>query len=487
MDATRVLMGHHECMTPNLLVISDLHLGEGLSHEGDGSTDPRTDSALIDFMEHYRTHRRGGRPWRLVVNGDAIDFIAVHLMPHEAGLVHGLHPDDHHYGLGTREQAAAAKLERVLDRHADVFGAMAAFVAFGNEIALVRGNHDVELYWPDVQRRLREALGAAWAVDPRRSVPGTRSPAEVHDAVSFHDWFLYEPGVAWIEHGHQYDPYCSFDHVLEPLDAWDDIETNVDSALMRYVVNRFVGVVRDHWGRGFWGYLRWTAALGAERALGVVDGYRAMCQRLVVDRLTLWWDPSRLAARRARHRANLRALATRARIALERLDALHDLRKPPIRGDLLRLVRAIMLDRLAVLLLSPWVLVLPLLAVPLSWWPAAIAVGGTAVIVAAWLAAVDREPVDPRGAMRAVARRILLLAEVPVVVMGHSHDPIAEKHPSGWYFNTGTWVPHGVEGGVVRAFTHVVIERTERGAKAVLCRWTGSRSVRLDPTAEPAS
>ncbi|MFT5461114.1 MAG: hypothetical protein ACI9K2_007639, partial [Myxococcota bacterium] len=403
-------------MSNNLLVISDLHLGEGLREGGACATDPRTDAALIAFLEHYTANRADGRAWRLIVNGDAIDFIAVHLMPSDVGVVHGLHADDHHYGLGTREHAAAAKLERVLVQHAGVFRAMAAFVAHGNEIAMVRGNHDAELYWPEVQARLRDALGRAWAEDPRCGTPGTRAVAAVRDAVSFHDWFVYEPGLAWIEHGHQYDPYCSFDHVLEPVGRSNDIEINIGAAIMRYVANRFAGDVKDHWGRGFWGYLNWTAAQGAGRALGVVDGYRAMCARLIQNRLMHWWDPSRMVARGERHRESLRALASRARITLDTLDALHELRTPPIVGDLSRLVRAVMLDRLAVLLLSPWVLALPLLGLPWAWWPVALLVGGAAVIVAAWWAAADRENVDPRGAMRAVSRRIRRLAAVPVVV-----------------------------------------------------------------------
>jgi UDP-2,3-diacylglucosamine pyrophosphatase LpxH len=459
-----------------LLVISDLHLGEGLRLDGDATSDPRTDTALIDFLEHYRARRPGDQPWRLVVNGDAIDFIAVHLMPHEAGVVAGLHPDDHRYGLGSREHAAAVKLEHVLLRHAEVFRALAAFVAYGHELAMVRGNHDVELYWPEVQRRIRDSLAAAWAADPRRSEPGTRSPDAVRAAVSFHDWFVYEPGLAWIEHGHQYDPYCSFDHVLEPLDGWDDIETNIDSAIVRYVANRFVGLMNEHWGRGFWGYLRWVSALGTEKALSVIGGYRAMCSRLLSDRLAHWWAPERLSERRLRHRTRITALAKHARITRDRLEALHELRVRPIRAELARVVRAVMLDRLAVLLLSPWLVVLPLLVVPFVWWPAAVAVTGTLVILSAWAAAADREPSDPRHSMRSVSRRIHALAEVPVVVFGHSHDAVAIEQPGGWYFNTGAWVPHGVEGGAVRAFTHVVIKRAEAGVTAVLCRWAGDHS-----------
>ena len=31
--------------------------------------------------------------------------------------------------------------------------------------------------------------------------------------VEIHPWFWFEEGVAWIEHGHQFDPYNSFEDV----------------------------------------------------------------------------------------------------------------------------------------------------------------------------------------------------------------------------------------------------------------------------------
>ena len=34
-------------------------------------------------------------------------------------------------------------------------------------------------------------------------------------------WFVYVPGVAWIEHGHVYDEGCSFEFNLAPMDPKD--------------------------------------------------------------------------------------------------------------------------------------------------------------------------------------------------------------------------------------------------------------------------
>ena len=63
----------------NLLIISDLHLGEDLkpaTKSGYLHHVPMLERQLTSFLEHYRRYRRDGRPWELIVNGDMVDFIS---------------------------------------------------------------------------------------------------------------------------------------------------------------------------------------------------------------------------------------------------------------------------------------------------------------------------------------------------------------------------------------------------------------------------
>src|SRR5262245_15351699 len=103
---------------PNLLILSDLHLGEDLK--------PATklgflrhvrilERELEAFLRHYTRSRLDSRPWRLIINGDMVDFLAVCLIPREGEIVPDV--EDHVYGLGTRPQAAKTKMQRVLERH----------------------------------------------------------------------------------------------------------------------------------------------------------------------------------------------------------------------------------------------------------------------------------------------------------------------------------------------------------------------------------
>lgn len=460
--------------THNLLVISDLHLGEDI-RPLDTDGDPRVralDEALAGFLEHYAEHRRDGRPWRLVVNGDMVDFIAVCLMPHQVDLVHGLHPDDHTYGLGDRAHAAAAKMRRVVQRHDRVFRALARFVGQGHDLALVVGNHDAEFHWHEVQALLRETLAAMWAEADLSRRPGARRPEQVAAAVSFHPWFYLEEGVAWIEHGHQYDPYCSFDDVLSPSIDQRDLDPNVGTAILRYVAVHFTRDPSAFWDASAAGYVAWWARQGFFRGAAILASYRDMVLRLVGH----WRQrrPEVVARRRERARARLRALAAAARLPEDLLEELRRLHRRPVVADLRRLVRAIQLDRLVLLLITPVLLASALLALLWSAWPAVLSVALLLPLVR--LAVEEREPVDPRAAMRKVSSIIRQRVRVPLVVFGHSHDPVAEEGEGGWYFNTGAWMPHDLDRGLRRAFTHLVLERTEAGVRAGLCQWRDGAS-----------
>src|SRR5688572_5672617 len=114
----------------NLLIISDLHLGEDIkpaTRMGQLRHMVLLERELEAFLAHYSKVRHDGRPWRLVVNGDMVDFLAVCLLPQEGELdaetrqEADAHPEDHVYGLGNRPSAAKNKMLRVLARHPGVF------------------------------------------------------------------------------------------------------------------------------------------------------------------------------------------------------------------------------------------------------------------------------------------------------------------------------------------------------------------------------
>src|SRR6476646_8246511 len=185
----------------NILVISDLHLGEDLRPGGANVSYLRhlvaLERELEKFLAHYTTTRLDGRPWRLVVNGDMVDFMSVMILPEEKA-EEGDDEEDKLYGLGFGDLQSQKKMERVIARHQGVFKRLGEFVAAGNELVIVVGNHDVEFHYPQVQRTLVEWLSGLTlgigADDAARAAFARR--------IEFCPWFYYEEDLIYIEHGH---------------------------------------------------------------------------------------------------------------------------------------------------------------------------------------------------------------------------------------------------------------------------------------------
>ncbi|MEQ1565136.1 MAG: hypothetical protein ABMA64_05820 [Myxococcota bacterium] len=436
------------------MVISDLHLGEGLG----APKPPHTlelEAALIAFLDH---HLQRPLPWRLVVNGDMIEMTALAISPASVGLSDGLHPHDHQYGIGAQSESAELKIRLILEHHAPVFDAFARFLAAGHLVSIVFGNHDIELHWPSVQGVITRDL-------VERAVRQGGDAAVVERGFSFHPWFFFEREMAWIEHGHQYDPYCSFEEPLEPATDETEIDPNLGGLLPRYVGPRMGDSLHGSWNRGFWGYLQFWFTQGHERVVGIGQAYVDVCRRMIEH-----WRariPARIEARARRAKARLGRLAERLHLPEELLNDLKGLAKAPVSVDLRRILQALMVDRLLLLLLGPLLFVLPVVLLPWDRLGYGLAAAAVPLAPWLWLAAAAREPTDPTDSMRTVARAIRERMRVPFVVMGHSHHPIEELDPTGGFLNSGHWVPTDRE----RAFTHVRIERTDLGVRAVLCQW----------------
>ncbi len=478
----------------NLLVISDLHLGEDLFRlpgedasmvEAPEPANPdspvpvesaveQTERALTAFVVHYTQFRMEGRPWRLVCNGDMIDFLRIAISPDDEGLE--ATEDDRLYGFGATPMAARAKLRRVFVRHTSFFEALARFVGRGNELHLVVGNHDAELHWEEVQEDFASEIDRLW-----REATGEGS---IRDRIVFHAWFHYEPGVAWIEHGHQYDAFCSFEDPLAPEDADDPktLEENLGTAAMRYLGNHLPVDPDATADLSFVEYLALIWNARNDDAFKFVRGYWAVVRTMGAQWLKRVRNPGRYLERRKLRKARMASIGAKVGMKGETLAKLHKLRRPPAFISFIGFVRSVMLGRLVTTLML--IALIPLAMLVLPWpWSASVAMFATGVVLGlhVWLAE-GRDNVDPSDHMRKVAGRIRKISKAPVVVFGHSHIPLAHRLPHrGWYFNTGSWA-----GGSERsyAFTHLVVKRTPDGIRSALCRWEAgeSRELRAEMT-----
>ncbi|MEM9490760.1 MAG: hypothetical protein AAGC55_16550, partial [Myxococcota bacterium] len=398
------------------------------------------------------------------------------------------------YGLDRRLDAARIKLDAVVERHPDFFQALARFLAAGNRIEIVAGNHDTEFCWPEVQQAFCDGVVRTWRTMPEASRPGARGADDLRAAIGFHVWFYYEPGVAWIEHGHQYDECCSFEYNLNPADtSGQTIISNVDSAAVRYVTNQIADVNphgTDEWSMG--GYLRLAAGMGWRGAVDLACGYYRFAATLISE-----WRAARIGherrQRRAVHHERLRALSETTPLSLSALRDLDAIQRPPVITNLRRLMKVLMLDKLLVGITSLLLIVTAFAALPLYLAAlATVAVTVGARMSSAWLS--RGRNVDSSVPLEIVPSRILEHVDARFVVFGHTHiavaQPLDARLPADdpgqrWYYNTGTWIPNG-KPGFLHAFTHVMIRHTANGPVGTLCQWRDRASRAFTPGWTPS-
>jgi len=442
----------------NILVVSDLHFGEELL-PGAGRERRRAielgASAFREFLAYHTPRRRNGRPWRLIVDGDFFDFMSVVVPPAPERAARTA--DERRFGLPRGARAGVERMRRICEGHRPLLAALGRFAAAGHSVDIVVGNHDVELLVPEVVaelvRQLAEAGAGARALERIRVVP----------------WFVYLPGVAWIEHGHVYDEGCSFEFNLAPMDPKDgDLISNADYAAVRYLGSAAPEIDPhgvESWS--FWGYMQYAMGQGFHSARRIWMGYARFVAALLRAR-RLHRSLERRDRRRREHRARLAEVARAGGLSLETAQAIDRLARAPLTGSFRRLGRLLMLDRFG-LILGVLVGIVALFALlPARWALAgtALTIGGAAGITH-WL---GTHLVTSQLPMRAIPQRLRKLVDAPIVVFGHTHDPRWQPlRGGGLYVNTGTWLP-ATKPGLRRSFTFVTIEPRAGGAPAVELR-----------------
>jgi UDP-2,3-diacylglucosamine pyrophosphatase LpxH len=441
----------------NLLVFSDVHLGSDLVHHARPDAPPRTDTAddrdreLVALLDFYREHPEHRRPWRLVIAGDFVDFVGMSISPPRDGARTVLDADDVLLGLGNAEEHSTYKLRCVARRHGVVFEALAKFVAAGNTLVVVRGNHDVDFHWPTVQDEFIRQLS-------------TYAPIR-RGQVEFEAWFYYERDRVYVEHGHQYDRYCSHEHLLCPLAPNDPKRSfrSLSDVLLRYIVRPTRGMLETgHERAGLFDYIAFALRLGFGGGLALFRQFaRATFTLFRIQREHFGEGARRLRELHDRKMADLAALLD---LSVESLKALASLQAPPVTRSFSRIAMTMMLDRVFLGLggMLAAVVVLCLLEKPGHRVLLGVVVVALTAAVVAVLQRLRRD-IDPSSALRERANRVTRLMPAAIVVMGHTHLPevIAAPGGSSTYVNLGSWDGDSNFAGGSR--THLVVHEREDG------------------------
>jgi UDP-2,3-diacylglucosamine pyrophosphatase LpxH len=467
----------------SLLILSDVHLGNDLNDhatggDGHGRRSDKVDTDLASLLRHYAAKPPAGKRWRLVIAGDFIDFIGMAILPRDR--LFDTPPSDEElaHGLGNAADHGRVKLQAVAARHRIVFEALAAFVAAGHALTIVHGNHDVEFHWDGVKQEMRDLLGSLSGVDDADDASAFQARIE------FAPWFYYVGGVAYVEHGHQYDTLCSTEHVMAPLSPLDPrrIARSFSDVLLRFVVRPTRGVPEyGHDRLGLIDYVMMGVHMGGRGMVQLGTRFFSAVRELL--RLRRGYVSEAARALREEHERRMTAFAERMHIGIEKLRAIIALQVPPVTRSVPKILASVLLDKLALAMAATAAILALVVLGPRHWWcwSTAAAVAGAWIVTHRYLGVQRRrwfgEHLDNDQALIERAGHLSTLLPVAFVVMGHTHQPARVPVGTGAaeYINVGSW--HEAEprpdapGGFRAARTHLVIQPSPSGPVAEFLAW----------------
>jgi len=464
--------------TESILVFSDVHLGSDLNDAGPHvPRSPSVDRDLVRMLAHYRATRPPADRWRIVIAGDFIDFVGMSVDPKpDEPIETELTAEERRNGVGSAEDHARLKLRRVAKRHADVFEELGKLVADGHALTVLHGNHDIELHWDSLKDDLRElvALAAPEEARPR-----------IREEIDFEPWFFYREGVVYIEHGHQYDPFCSTSFILAPVSPRDPkrVERGYSEELLRAIVRRTPGLKEHgHENRGLGSYVGWAFTLGVKGMLDLWTRFFVTVFELTRTQRAYLTETAH--AMRREHDRRVAERAERTRLEHDRLKELSALQSRPAGTTFRGVLASVMLDRLAlsvgaVLLLAVLGLLVRLGTLAGYWWHGVGVIVALGVVAHFYLSA-GRGSVSPAKHMTDRAARISKLFRAPYIVMGHTHVPTSVRAGEATYINVGSWSEEDDPGSSYRAArTHAVIHERDGKTEALLYEWHSEEGPRL--------
>jgi len=489
----------------NLLIVSDLHLSEGWDPESGRCSrleDFRFEDAFARFLRYHegvkRQPRFGGRPWLLIINGDLFDFLQVIAWPEEGRLLRAvkgaerrkeLRANEQVYGLGTTAAESVWKLKQSARGHQRFFAALGWFVAHGNHVAVIKGNHDIELHWLQVQERFALEVERAYTWEQLMLDDGPPLTSEECRArIRFYPWFYYEAERVYVEHGGQYDAANHFRDYLDPVLPNDPehIELPWGSLFVRYLFNKVEDVhpFADN-VKPFTRYLGWAFR---KDPIGTIE---MLLTRGPVF-LRAFWNVTRKTTASALRRASARGQVQQpgpvplpldvaekiTLLARRRVDAVwRDWISSAVQGLLSLLLALIVATFLILAGLSftgevKWMTAVYLAAATLAYFlRRGLRRGFASIFESDYLLCVARE-----------VEQILKPAHpVRFIVLGHSHQSALERLERAWYVNTGAWVPVYEEKGPIEGREELAFFRLAWGYEGTpeLLHWD-------DAAGEPA-
>lgn len=244
----------------NILVVSDIHMGAGLGPSATyaGTENFCSDRALQRFLCNYLPadpHQKSV----LVINGDFIDFLRITTLPgSEADFEAwqktleniGAFPESvkdlkssiavelkEGYGLKTDDYKSVWKLLVASTGHRIAFEALAEWLGNGNQIIIVKGNHDLEWYWLAVRNYFRFVLAQHLAKSLQIPIIRVLNQIVLPNIIFVNNAIVINKEL-YIEHGHRYDNFTKVSPEDSPVFNKQELNLPFGSFFNRYLINK---------------------------------------------------------------------------------------------------------------------------------------------------------------------------------------------------------------------------------------------------------
>lgn len=222
-------------------VLSDLHLGAG-PQVRPHLEEFAIEKHLVHFLQQIRQESdRDQREIELIINGDLFEFLQIPAVDSYDSAT--IYPNKLY--LDSSEAASLKRLNLIVADHPEVFDALSDFIrieAPQRRITIIKGNHDVNLYWSGVKARLREVLGAS----------GARS-----SLLLFAEEFVSREKI-YVEHGHQRAEKMNCYHDFLDPRLHTDLSQLYYPTGSRFAIDVLNNLGREYW---FFDYVKPTTAL----------------------------------------------------------------------------------------------------------------------------------------------------------------------------------------------------------------------------------
>lgn len=446
----KVPMIHSKPTTTDTVVVSDVHLGKikktGGLWKKYNEARYAPDSALLKLFSKL-TENHQDRLFEFVFNGDTFDFDNVHLP--KLKLKEKFAKQIAWQRLSTTKEVSVQKIRIIMDEHQGLFQGLAKLLAQGHAMVFVKGNHDMELTWPEVCEEIRNALLALAKPfiehNKHNATKERPSVGALASRIHFREWFHYKRDHYYLEHGSQYDPYTVVKNILYPFTFMNSIELSYGSLTARLIASRlgfFNPHVEDQFILSGWGYIRhyWKYHRPYKKDLvtpWIIGSMQSMKALVKIPHYLM-------LSQRMKHEEERNALAEKMGIDSAALERIEELTPSPVVQKKSQLISLLRFDRMfLIVILSISILILffleHILLYPYYWQ--VIAIIATLDLAAILWMAFGKHHTGARPYIQS-ANAIARLLNVPVVVFGHTHDVgVRELEHGARYLNPGTWAP----------------------------------------------